>query len=81
MARATTTASGFQRRDDADVREGIGLMAAALGFEETEAADGAEAVERVRQALASGLPDAVAILDLTVPGGTGGIEAAALLRG
>lgn len=66
--------------DDADLREVIGLMAAALGFEATEAADGAEAVERVREALASGRPYAVAILDLTVPGGMGGVEAAAGIR-
>lgn len=49
------------------------------GFEVAVAADGAEAVEKYRQALAAGQKFDVVITDLTVPGGMGGKEAMRLL--
>lgn len=42
--------------------------------------DGAEAVERYRAALEQGTPYDAVILDLTVPGGMGGLEASRLIR-
>jgi CheY-like chemotaxis protein len=46
-----------------------------IGYEDVEfAADGAEAVRRYKEAMESGRPFNVVILDLTVPGGMGGRE-------
>jgi PAS domain S-box-containing protein len=44
------------------------------------AASGEEAVERFREARAAGKPFALVILDLTVPGGMGGVETLRALR-
>lgn len=66
--------------DNADLREVIALMAQELGYEPVVAVDGAGAVQAVRDAIGAGQAFAVAILDLTVPGGMGGIEAAARIR-
>jgi signal transduction histidine kinase/ActR/RegA family two-component response regulator len=50
------------------------------GYEVDVCADGREAVERFRRACERNTPYAGVILDLTVPGGMGGKEAAPLLR-
>jgi PAS domain S-box-containing protein len=52
------------------------MMLDDLGYSAETCADGAEAVERYRDAMAAGEPFRAAILDLTVPGGLGGREAA-----
>ncbi len=50
---------------------------AALGYEPVPAADGATAVSAFREAREQGAPFRAVLLDLTVPGGMGGKEAAA----
>lgn len=51
-----------------------------LGYEVESCANGHDAVERFRQARENGAPFSAVILDLTVPDGMGGREAAALMR-
>jgi PAS domain S-box-containing protein len=53
------------------------MMLGEIGYEAEACADGAEAVARYRAALETRNPFAAVILDLTVPGGLGGKEAAA----
>ncbi len=53
------------------------MMLGELGYVVETCADGAEAIERYRNAIETGSPFAAVILDLTVPGGLGGREAAA----
>ena len=65
--------------DEAMVREVLGKMLLALGYEVKFAEDGAEAIEFFSQSEKSGDPFAAVILDLTVPGGMGGKEAMARL--
>jgi len=62
--------------DERDVRDVAGEMLAALGCEADPCADGAEAVRRYEAALGGGRGYAAVILDLTIPGGMGGSEAA-----
>ncbi|WP_051305825.1 PAS domain S-box protein [Desulfogranum mediterraneum] len=50
------------------------------GCQVVTSSDGQEAVECLRQGLEAGRPLTMAILDLTVPGGMGGLEAAEQLR-
>jgi PAS domain S-box-containing protein len=51
-----------------------------LGYTVSTAASAPEAVEAVRDALASSQPFDLAILDLTIPGGPGGVEVLVELR-
>lgn len=51
-----------------------------LGYEAVAVADGREAVAHYRQARESGRPFDLVVLDLTVPGGVGGVETLDLLR-
>ncbi|HEY5995635.1 MAG TPA: PAS domain S-box protein [Candidatus Deferrimicrobiaceae bacterium] len=53
------------------------MMIEELGYEPEACADGAEAVERFRASVERKAPYAAVILDLTVPGGMGGRDAAA----
>ena len=66
--------------DEETVRKVVGLVARQLGHDVTLAADGREAVEHYRQARESGEPFALAILDLSVRNGMGGLEAMQALR-
>jgi CheY-like chemotaxis protein len=60
--------------DEAGVRDVAGRMLNHIGYEDVEfAADGAEAVKLYKAAKESGQPFSVVILDLTIPGGMGGI--------
>ena len=73
----TTRATGKARilvmDDEKAVRTIAGRMLKHLGYEDVEfASDGAGAVRAYKEALQSGNPFSVAILDLTVPGGMGG---------
>jgi CheY-like chemotaxis protein len=61
--------------DDRAVRLVGSQMLEHLGFSVSCTSDGREAVERYREAFAQGRPYRFVILDLTVPGGTGGREA------
>lgn len=66
--------------DDPLVRSSTQRVLARLGYPTDIAAEGGEAVARYRQALAAGRPYALAILDLTVPHGMGGLETLRELR-
>lgn len=59
--------------DEQGVREIAGRMLKHIGYEDVEfAADGAEAIKMYKEAMESGNPFTVAILDLTIAGGMGG---------
>ncbi len=61
--------------DDEDFLLDVGSdMLKSLGFEVTKARHGEEAITLVKEAKLSGAPFAAAILDLTIPGGRGGLE-------
>lgn len=62
--------------DEEAVREAARAMLEHLGYQVEVTEDGAEAVARYQAALEAGQPFCAAILDLTVPGGVGGLEAA-----
>ncbi len=77
---ATRAARILVMDDDDRVRESVGILVRTLGHEVGLAADGAVAVSQYRAAKAEGKPFDVVILDLTVRGGVGGVEAIADLR-
>ncbi|MGC8839485.1 MAG: CHASE4 domain-containing protein [Anaerolineae bacterium] len=63
--------------DDGEmVRGALRAMLESLGYEVALARDGAEALEQYRAARDAGRPFHAVVLDLTVPGGMGGKEAA-----
>jgi CheY-like chemotaxis protein len=62
--------------DDPSVRDLACEMLGFLGYRAETCEDGREAVERYRAGRESGSPFLAAILDLSVPGGMGGVEAA-----
>ncbi len=66
--------------DEAPVRSVLGAMLSHLGYDASVTERGEEAVERWQQARAAGEPFDVVILDLTVPGGMGGVETIGHLR-
>jgi PAS domain S-box-containing protein len=61
--------------DEDSVQTVIGEMLALYGYRAEKAMDGLEAVSIYRNALDSGRPFDAVIMDLTVPGGMGGVEA------
>ncbi len=67
--------------DDEDlIRELSRKALGRLGYEVVCAADGAEAVALYRAAVESGRPFRAVVLDLTVPGGMGGVESLRRMR-
>ncbi len=66
--------------DDELIRQAAGEMLRRLGYEVEFAQDGAEALEKYRQAIAEKEPLDLLIMDLTIPGGMGGMEAIQKLR-
>jgi len=62
--------------DEQIIRDMTSEMLDYLGYQATTCEGGSEAIERYRAALESGHPFAAVILDLTIPGGMGGKEAA-----
>jgi two-component system, cell cycle sensor histidine kinase and response regulator CckA len=66
--------------DEELIREATGALLEHLGYRYESARDGAEAVERYREAMQRNDPFDVVILDLTVHGGMGGHESLARLR-
>jgi two-component system CheB/CheR fusion protein len=62
--------------DEEMIRELARKMLGYLGYEAIVCADGAEAVNLYRERWAQGEPFAAVILDMTIPGGMGGLEAA-----
>jgi PAS domain S-box-containing protein len=67
--------------DDEDTIRNIdGEMLASFGYLVSLAKDGQEAVELYQKAMETGEPFDAVIMDLTIPGGLGGIETMAILR-
>lgn len=66
--------------DEALIRELASRVLEKLGYEAVTCADGEDAVRLFRAAHACGVPFRGVLLDLTVPGGMGGKEAAAQIR-
>jgi CheY-like chemotaxis protein len=66
--------------DDAVVLAVAGALLRALGHDAELTAHGEQAVERYREAMSTGRPFDIVILDLTVRGGLGGQEAVRRLR-
>lgn len=66
--------------DEKAVRLAAGRLAQRLGLDVDTAAEGAEAVLLCREACARGQRFDVVVMDLTVPGGMGGVEAVAQIR-
>ncbi|MBN1227934.1 MAG: PAS domain S-box protein, partial [Deltaproteobacteria bacterium] len=66
--------------DKKNIRDMVQHMLNYLGYEAELVADGAEAIEAYEKTKASGQRFEAAILDLTVPGGMGGIETIGKLR-
>ncbi|MBI5453091.1 MAG: PAS domain S-box protein [Deltaproteobacteria bacterium] len=61
--------------DDESIRDISGSILKELGYDVALASDGGEAIERYKEAWASGSPFDAVIMDLTVQGGMGGKEA------
>jgi PAS domain S-box-containing protein len=66
--------------DEEIIREVAAEILVHLGYSAVLCSDGSEAVETYRQAFATTEPFTAVIMDLTVPGGMGGKEAAARIR-
>jgi PAS domain S-box-containing protein len=67
--------------DDEDfMLEIVGDMLQGMGYAVAQAKDGHEALELFKTAVNSGRPFVASILDLTIPGGTGGRETAVKMR-
>jgi CheY-like chemotaxis protein len=66
--------------DERVVRSTAAGMLETLGYEVLAAADGAEAVALYEAERRAGRPIAAVLMDLTVPGGMGGVEALRRLR-
>ncbi len=63
--------------DEQPLRDLAAVMLGRLGYETVKAAHGREAVERYQEMLKAGKAPELVIMDLTIPGGMGGREAAA----
>ncbi len=61
--------------DDSSVREVAGTMLIHLGYTVDYASDGAEALFKYARSLENDDPYGLVIMDLTIPGGMGGLEA------
>jgi PAS domain S-box-containing protein len=66
--------------DEETIRMAVGNMLRMLGYEVDVAADGHEAMKRYQEAMKNNQPFDIVLLDLTVPGGMGGVEAFNQLR-
>lgn len=66
--------------DEQPVREVLTAMVEELGYQVTATPDGGQAVAAFQSRISQGLLVDVVVLDLTVRGGMGGVEAARLIR-
>jgi CheY-like chemotaxis protein len=66
--------------DEPFVREVVGAMLERAGYDPSFAEHGEEAIARYSEAKAEGRPFSAVIMDLTIPGGMGGVEASRRLR-
>lgn len=60
--------------DEEMIRNVADEMFSLLGYSVSVARDGAEAISMYRSAMEAGMPYALTILDMTIPGGMGGVE-------
>ncbi|WP_158513486.1 ATP-binding protein [Dehalogenimonas formicexedens] len=66
--------------DEQDVRKVAGKMILRIGYDVETAVDGREAIELYREGITTGNRFNAVILDMTVPGGMGGLETIGILR-
>lgn len=66
--------------DDAMLRKATSIFLGKVGCEVEAASDGIDALERYQRAGLSGAPFDLVILDLSIPGGMGGVETMQRLR-
>ncbi len=66
--------------DDGVIRQVVGDMLAYYGYRITIAKDGGETIDLHRQAISAEERYDIIIMDLTVPGGMGGLETMAMLH-
>jgi CheY-like chemotaxis protein len=66
--------------DEVTIRNVGGEILTCYGYQVTLASDGLEAVELYKKAKQFGEPFDAVIMDLTIPGGLGGIETITILR-
>ncbi len=66
--------------DEQTILDSTGKLLQRLGYEVETATDGAGAIEKYTSAKSAGAPFDLVIMDLTVPGGMGGLEAMERLR-
>ena len=66
--------------DEEAIRDLLSTMLTRIGYEVDCVRDGAEAIDVYQNAQAEGRPYTAVILDITIPGGMGGLEALAPLR-
>jgi PAS domain S-box-containing protein len=66
--------------DEAMIRNAVSEMLTLLGYQVTTVPDGKTAIESYQAALSSSQPFIAVIMDLTIPGGMGGLEAFGHLR-
>jgi len=81
--RAATTAwkgSVLVMDDEQAIRTAAARILERFGFVSDTSCDGQEAIDKFRAAHAAGNPYALVLMDLTVPGGMGGVEALVEMR-
>ncbi|MEQ8330996.1 MAG: PAS domain S-box protein [Longimicrobiales bacterium] len=66
--------------DEEVIHRTVGRLLGHLGYDVEGVRDGSEAVQAFRRARQAGRPFDLVLLDLTVPGGMGGLEACARIR-
>jgi PAS domain S-box-containing protein len=74
--RAHNSGSILVMDDEEMIRELAAAMLEEIGYHVTTCADGSEAIRYYKAAMESGAPFSAVIMDLTIPGGMGGKEAA-----
>jgi two-component system cell cycle sensor histidine kinase/response regulator CckA len=77
---ATGSARVLFMDDEPMIRKIAHRTLSSVGYEVVVASDGRAAIDRFEEGLAAGLPFDVVILDLTIPGGMGGLETLRELR-
>lgn len=76
----TTCGTVIFMDDEESIRKAVGHMLNTLGYTVIVTQNGLEAIEKFKAELQNGRPVAAAILDLTVPGGMGGLETIIKIR-
>ena len=76
LVNAQNSSSVLVMDDEESIRDLVSVMLESLGYLVHSCADGEEAIARYRAASAAGAPYSAVIMDLTIPGGMGGREAA-----